>query len=418
MPDCAGRRAEVCAAFTANKVCCHGLVERAIGRVVSAVVKTSVPTPGCGFDLRIATTIRITEMPDHGPVAECWGNEMIGSEVDTAMQEDQSDAAARRARGEFVRGVSGFRHAIGDPEFPAEPGRYHLFVALNCPWCHRVTLARNVLGLRDSITMDVAFPNRTGDGDPEGPGLWEFSPDRVSTLTRAPLPECTAETGTGLGLRLARDIYRAEGSDEQSVPILYDKRAGRIVNNESAEILRMLDRFAKGSARTAPDADRPDLYPADPAVQAEIDTLNELIYVTINNGAYKVGFSSDQGVYAAAFAAYFDTLAQLDQRLSDGRLFLTGASFTEADLRLFPTLYRHDPVYYLRMKLNGARILDFPHLWRWLCRVYALPGVAQSGSLVHCKQGYFGRSWNGVVPLGPVRPMPYPKAYEHPELAG
>ena len=124
-------------------------------------------------------------------------------------QEDQSDAAARRARGEFVRGVSGLRHAIGDPDFPAEPGRYHLFVALNCPWCHRVTLARGILGLRDSITMDVAFPNRTGEDDPASPNLWEFDPDRVATLTGAPLPECTAETGTGRGYRLAKDIYRA-----------------------------------------------------------------------------------------------------------------------------------------------------------------------------------------------------------------
>jgi putative glutathione S-transferase len=90
--------------------------------------------------------------------------------------------------------------------------------------------------------------------------------------------------------------------------------------------------------------------------------------------------------------AVFDALAQLDARLSDGRSFLTGSAFTEADLRLFPTLYRHDPVYYVRMKLNGARILDFPYLWRWLCRVHALPGVAESGSLIHCRQGYFGRS--------------------------
>ena len=104
-------------------------------------------------------------------------------------------------------------------------------------------------------------------------------------------------------------------------------------------------------------------------------------------------------------------------RLSDGRGFLLGAEFTEVDLRLFPTLYRHDPVYYVRMKLNGARILDYPHLWRWLCRVYALLGVAAAGSLLHCRQGYFGRSWNGVVPLGPRKPMPYPDAYLHPELA-
>jgi putative glutathione S-transferase len=335
---------------------------------------------------------------------------------DTSTQEDQSDAVERRARGEFVRGVSGFRHVIGDAEFPAETGRYHLFVALNCPWCHRVTLARNVLGLEDSITLDVAFPNRTAEGDPEGPNLWEFAPDRIATLTGKPLAKCSHETGTGNSLRLAKEIYRAEGSEEQSVPILYDKIAGRIVNNESAEIIRMLDANAVALGSTVTENDRVRLYPDDQTERAEIHELNDLIYTTINNGAYKAGFSSDQAVYEAAFDAYFDTLAKLDDLLSDSRSFLTGENFTEADLRLFPTLYRHDPVYYVRMKLNGARILDYPHVWRWLCRVYALPGIADAGSLVHCRQGYFGRSWNGVVPVGPFKPMEYPDAYEHPNL--
>ena len=335
---------------------------------------------------------------------------------DTSTQEDQKNAAARRAKGEFVRGVSGFRHAIGDADFPAEPGRYHLFVALNCPWCHRVTLARSVLGLEDSITLDVAFPTRTDESDPAGPNLWEFNPTRKATLTGETLPECTVETGTGQGYRLAKQIYQAEGSEEQSVPILYDKIAGRIVNNESAEIIRMLDRHAEALGSTLGNDVRSRLRPDEADAQGEIDALNDLIYVGINNGAYKAGFSSDQAVYAAAFEAYFDALDQLEARLSDGRPFLTGDNFTEADLRLFPTLYRHDPVYYVRMKLNGARILDYPHLWKWLCRVYALIGVAESGSLVHCRQGYFGRSWNGVVPLGPLNPR-YPEAYLMPELA-
>ncbi|OAN77129.1 glutathione S-transferase [Jannaschia sp. EhC01] len=335
----------------------------------------------------------------------------------TSTQEDQTKANERRARGEFVRGVSGFRHVIGDADVPPEPGRYHVFVALNCPWCHRVTLARSVLGLQDSITMDVAFPNRTTEDDPEGPNLWEFAPDRIATLTGKPLPECTAETGTGRAFRLAKQIYRAEGSTEQSVPVLYDKIAGRIVNNESAEIIRMLDANAEALGSTIPVADRVRLSPDDATQRAEIHDLNDLIYTTINNGAYKAGFSSDQGVYGAAFDAYFETLARLEDLLSDGRAFLTGANFTEADLRLFPTLYRHDPVYYVRMKLNGARILDYPHVWHWLCRVYALPGVADAGSLAHCRQGYFGRSGNGVVPAGPLKPMVYPEAYQHPNLA-
>ena len=338
--------------------------------------------------------------------------------IDTATEEDQSNAKARRARGEFVRGVSGFRGVIAqNTDFPPEPGRYHLHVALNCPWCHRVTLARSVLGLTDSITLDVAFPNRTVAEDPVGANLWEFAPDRIAPVTGGPLPDCTAETATGSNVRLVRDIYAMEGSDERSVPILYDKKTKRIVSNESADILRMLGQQARALGSTFDDTSLPVLYPDDPALRADIDALNAAIYTAINNGAYKAGFSAQQDVYDAAFGAYFDMLEQLDARLSDGRPFLTGAMLSEADVRLFPTLYRHDPVYYVRMKLNGARILDYPHLWRWLCRVYALPGVADSGSLLHCRQGYFGRSWNNVVPAGPLRPMPYPQAYEHPDLA-
>lgn len=336
--------------------------------------------------------------------------------VDTTVEESQTDAATRRASGEFVRGVSGFRHAISDPDFPPEPDRYHLFVAFNCPWCHRVSLARSVLGLQNSISMDVVFPSRTDDDDPAGPNLWQFAPDRTATLTGAPLPECTAETGTGNGFRLVKEIYAAEGSTEQSVPVLYDTKTNRIVNNESAEIIRILDTHAEALGSSMPN--RPRLYPANKAQRSEIDILNKHIYTSINNGAYKAGFSSDQHVYSAAFDTYFDTLSKLEEQLAaDKRPFLTGDSFTEADLRLFPTLYRHDPVYYLRMKLNSAKILDYPHLWRWLCRVYALQGVAESNSLIHCRQGYFGRSWNRVVPLGPNMPLPYPEAYSHPELA-
>lgn len=343
---------------------------------------------------------------------------MTSIPIDSSKEESQENAGSRRAKGEFVRGVSGFRHALGEAEFSSEPGRYHLFVAFNCPWCHRVTLARNILGLQDSITLDVAFPSRTNDDDPVAANLWEFNATRLSTLTGKKLPECTAETGTGKGYRLAKEIYAAEGSDEGSVPILFDKKNRKIVNNESAEIIRMLNEQAAALGSSISDADRPDLFPVESTLREEIKSLNDTIYTGINNGAYKAGFSSDQAVYATAYETYFDTLLQLDARLAaDGRPFLTGDKFTEADLRLFPTLYRHDPVYYIRMKLNGAKILDFPNLWRWLCRVYAIPGVVQSNSLDHCKQGYFGRSWNNVVPLGPNHPMTYPEAYEHPELA-
>ena len=343
---------------------------------------------------------------------------MSGSEHDAATQESQTDAQKRRAKGEFVRGVSGFRNKLGDENFAAEPNRYHLFVAFNCPWCHRVTLARNILGLQNSITLDVVFPGRTDEEDPVAPNLWEFNPQRVATLTGSPLPECTAETATGEDCRLVRQIYEAEGSSEGSVPVLYDKKSKRIVNNESAEIIRMLNDQANLLGSRIEKSERLNLYPSNPSIREEINALNTEIYTAINNGAYKEGFSSDQATYAAAFTAYFKALDRLESILaSDSRRHLTGDKFTEADLRLFPTLYRHDPVYYLRMKLNGAKILDYPNLWRWLCRVYVIPGVAESNSLTHCRQGYFGRSWNNVVPLGPTHPMSYPDAYLHPELA-
>lgn len=342
--------------------------------------------------------------------------------INTSLEESQVGAADRRKKGEFVRGVSGFRSVLGeDGNFPVEPNRYHLFVAFNCPWCHRVTLARNILGLQDTITMDVAFPSRTNENGANEANRWEFNPSRIATLTGAALPECTSETATGQNFRLAKQVYEAEGSDETSVPILYDKKTKRIVANESAEIIRMLNKQAGALKSSIPEAKRSDLYPEgehNASLRKEIDQLNHQIYVAINNGAYKAGFSSDQAVYAVAFESYFAMLEILEQRLAcDKRLFLTGDALTEADLRLFPTLYRHDPVYYLRMKLNGARILDYPHLWRWLCRVYSIPGVAESNSLIHCRQGYFGRSWNNVIPLGPLKPMTYPGAYQHPELA-
>ena len=190
----------------------------------------------------------------------------------------------------------------------------------NCSWCHRVTLARNLLGLAGSITLDVVFPNRTGDDDPVGPNLWEFKPARVATLTGVTLPECTPDTGTSKGFRLIKHIYAAEGSNEGSLPILYDKKCNRIVNNESAEIVRMLNDQAEALGSDLSHAHRPDLYPNDSTSRSEIDALNESIYTNINNGAYKAGFSSDQAVYTTAFENYFSTLASLEARLaSDDR---------------------------------------------------------------------------------------------------
>jgi putative glutathione S-transferase len=201
---------------------------------------------------------------------------MTGSK-DNAVEENQSAAGARRAKGEFVRGVSGFRGSLGSNDFPAVPDQYHLYVALNCPWCHRVTLARNILGLQQSISMDVVFPNRTREHDPEGPNNWQFSPERIATVTGAPLPECTAETATGQAVRLVRNIYDAEGSTERSVPILYDRVSHRIVSNESAEIIRMLNRSAGPLGSQFSDKARHNLYPEGNNLRADINALNESI---------------------------------------------------------------------------------------------------------------------------------------------
>ena len=231
---------------------------------------------------------------------------------DRLVEESQTNAAARRAKGEFMRGVSQFRSALGSTAFPAEAHRYHLYVALNCPWSHRVTLARNLLGLQHSITLDVAFPNRTDEADPEGPNHWQFAPERIASISQATLPDCTQETATGQNFRLLKNIYAKEGSQERSVPVLYDKHSQSIVSNESAEIVRMMGQNAAALGSGLADAERIDLYPADQGLRSQIDALNGRIYDAVNNGAYKAGFSSDQSVYEAAFHKYFNMLEELN----------------------------------------------------------------------------------------------------------
>eukprot|EP00549_Striatella_unipunctata_P020304 CAMPEP_0118687884 /NCGR_PEP_ID=MMETSP0800-20121206/8624_1 /TAXON_ID=210618 ORGANISM="Striatella unipunctata, Strain CCMP2910" /NCGR_SAMPLE_ID=MMETSP0800 /ASSEMBLY_ACC=CAM_ASM_000638 /LENGTH=361 /DNA_ID=CAMNT_0006585105 /DNA_START=576 /DNA_END=1661 /DNA_ORIENTATION=- len=322
----------------------------------------------------------------------------------SATEEDQTGATDRRAAGEFVRGISTARNHIGDDAFPPEPNRYHLFIAYNCPWCHRVSLVRGILGLEDSISMDVAFPNRMPDPEGSGKTLWVLDPDAIASGTGQKLPECTKDTATGKNFYWVRDIYRSCGiMDQTSVPILYDKKEHRIVSNESADIVRMISKNAIALGATFPL----DLYPEK--LSKEIDELNEVIYQTINNGAYKAGFSSNQQVYEEAYEKYFNSIENLEKSLAKTKSpFLLGNKVTEVDLRLFPTIYRHDPVYFLRMKLSKAMIKDYPMLWKWVRNMYSIPGVAESSNLVHCKQGYFGNSWNKVIPIGPEG---YPQKY-------
>ena len=320
-----------------------------------------------------------------------------------ATEEDQTDAAARRARGEFVRGVSTARNWITpsgeEGRYPAESDRYHLIVGFNCPWCHRVLLVRSLLGLEDVVSVDVCFPNRTTESDPRGPNFWQFAPDGVDAPTgrHISFPECTADRVTGK--RLAKEIYELAGIDDQkSVPILFDKKTNTVVNNESAEIMQMFNSSLRPLG-TRPDL---DLFPAD--LEEEIEEINKWVYTDINNGSYKAGFSSNQDVYEAAYEKYFQALARLDDILSD-KTYLLGDKVTVADVRLFPTIFRHDPVYYNRFKLNYKFIVDYPNLNNWMKAMYKVPGlakVADKGYLQHCKQGYYGRTGNGTVPVGPA----------------
>jgi putative glutathione S-transferase len=260
--------------------------------------------------------------------------------------EDQSNAAARKLNGEFVRGVSAARNFVStDPsaEFPVETGRYHLYVAYNCPWCHRVALGRALLGLEDVITMDVLFPVRTEADHPEGEGRWQFRPEGLTARNGEALTYpgyVTEDTVTGKGTVV--EIYRAAGLEgEKSVPLLFDKKTLRVVNNESSEILRMMSLvFAAGKSGSGSTTATSTLYPD--SLRVTIEELNESIYQKINNGAYKAGFSSNQQVYQEAYARYFSELDRLDELLARSR-FLTGDSVTEADVRLFPTVFRHDP---------------------------------------------------------------------------
>jgi putative glutathione S-transferase len=270
-----------------------------------------------------------------------------------------------------------------------------------------VLLGRALLGLEDAITVDVLFPSRSTDDEPLGPNLWKFAPMGALGINgrQTSLPECTADTVNGKSY--IKQVYEQGGVfDQKSVPILWDKQTQTVVNNESAEILRMMGTVMQ-SAATRPL----DLYPE--ALRTEIDEWNDWVYVNLANGSYKAGFSSNQDVYEKAYANYFAALTKLNERLADNR-FLVGDNLTEADVRLFPPLFRHDPVYYNRFKLNQSYLWEYPHIWRWVGDMMQQPGmepVSNASYLQHCKQGYFGRTGNGTVPIGPPG---YPECQKKP----
>ena len=307
--------------------------------------------------------------------------------IDGKWTEDWQPVQATDAKGGFVRQASTFRNWItpdgsagpsGTDGFKAEPGRYHLYVALICPWASRTLIARKLKGLEDVVSLSIVEPELGAQG-------WRFSsPDPVT------------------GATWLHEIYtRADPhvSGRATVPVLWDKLRGTIVNNESAEILRM---FNSGFGSLASG---PDLYPEP--LRAGIDTLNDLIYRRLNNGVYRAGFATTQIAYEEAFHDVFAQLDELEARLSAGGPWLMGKAFTEADIRLFVTLVRFDAAYHGLFKTNLRRIADYPALSAYLARVLDVPGVRGTVSIDHIKRGYYSikrLNPTGIVPIGPDLP--------------
>jgi glutathionyl-hydroquinone reductase len=277
-------------------------------------------------------------------------------------------------RGRFVRQASAFRDRVTEPE----PGRYHLYISWACPWAHRTAIARRLKGLEDVVSMSAVDPYRDARG-------WAFTGGEYADPVNgwSYLSEAYAATDPAFAGRV-------------SVPVLWDRAAGRIVNNESADLLRILQ-------EDFPQATGPDLYPR--AAREEIDALNDRIYDTVNNGVYKAGFATDQAVYEEEVRALFETLGMLEERLATRRHLAGTPEPTEADWRLFTTLVRFDSVYAIHFKCAVRRILDHPNLWAYLRDLYQRPGVAETVRMDEIKRHYYTThasiNPNGLVPLGP-----------------
>jgi putative glutathione S-transferase len=269
--------------------------------------------------------------------------------------------------GAFVRAESAFRDRVRQPA----AGRYRLYVSKSCPWAHRTLIVRALKGLEKAIAVSYADPYMGENG-------WQFPEGYLHELYARAKPGYTGRV---------------------TVPTLWDEQEDRIVNNESAEIVRMLNREFDALARRKLE----DLYPEK--LRREIDWLNERIYRTVNNGVYRAGFATAQDKYEQAVSELFKTLDWLEKRMAKRR-WLCGKRFTEADVRLFTTLVRFDAVYYSHFKCNLRRLVDYPNLWRWTRRVYALPGVKSTTDFKQIKDHYY-RSMKQInptqiVPKGPL----------------
>ncbi len=306
----------------------------------------------------------------------------MGLLIDGVWHKDWYDTA--RTGGRFVRQQSAFHGRVtadGSSGFKAEAGRYHLYVSLACPWAHRTLIFRRLKKLEDVISLSVVDPLMGDDG-------WAFGdadgciPDSVN------------------GAEFLHQVYtRAEPAytGRVTVPVLWDKDRGTIVNNESSEIIRMFN--GAFDAFAAADV---DFYPAP--LRDAIDETNADVYERVNNGVYRAGFATTQTAYEEAFEALFAALDALEARLS-GQRYLVGEGPSEADWRLFTTLVRFDAVYYGHFKCNKRRLVDYPNLWGFARDLYQDPGVAGTVNMDHIKRHYYAshRTVNptGIVPKGP-----------------
>ena len=313
--------------------------------------------------------------------------------VDGKWSANWDPVQAKDEKGGFVRQISSFRNFVtvdgaagptGSGGFKAEAGRYHLYVALICPWASRTLIARAVKRLDDVIGVTVLEPALTDEG-------WRFGDDA----------DCRPDPFGGA--RHLHEIYTHADphfTGRATVPVLYDTLRDTIVNNESADIVRMLNSGFGTLADTSID-----LYPG--AFRPEIDALNARLYPRLNNGVYRAGFGTTQVAYDEAYADVFAMLDELEQRLA-GRRFLVGERLTESDIRAFVTLIRFDAAYNGLFKCNRRRIADYANLSAYLERMLAVPGVAATVSIDHIKRGYYSvkaLNPNGIVPLGPDLPF-------------
>ena len=293
--------------------------------------------------------------------------------------------------GKFERSTAQFRNWItkdgsagptGKAGFKAEAGRYHLYASYACPWVHRVLIYRKLKGLESTIDVSFVHWYMAEHG-------WTFNKDDKGIV------------GDHLfDHEYAHQIYTKADSNYSgrvTVPILWDKETGTIVSNESSEIIRMLN-----SSFDNVGAKQGDYYPVN--LRTEIDALNDRIYNTVNNGVYKSGFSTTQEAYEEAVYPIFETLDWLEERLSKNR-FLIGDQLTEADWRLFPTLYRFDSDYVSHFKCSIKRIVDYPNLWSYTRDLYQLPGIIDTVNMEHVRRHYYEShdtiNPTRIVPIAP-----------------